>query len=632
MLIQKHYPKIIFSGLLLTVIISVILGWNSRAIWGFSIIEVLILTLFFLHLIFNKEKTVKPFPKILLLWLFILGISTITSIYIYNSLIDFLRYIVYLVGFWLSWHYIDTMRKIKIYYFVLLCMGFLATLYGLLDFQNLKILEVGIGSFFYWKNVYASFLVLILPMVFLFYLTSKKNLQTFILLFLMLLMLVNLFFTNSQAGWLIFIVIALSTTVLLFIILPQNRKKIITRIALLAFLTIITFWGFLKYHYLLFPVQDKTLAKQDFARTTTLQQSSIESRIIYWQNSIKIFQNYPIFGVGLKNFSIIYPHYFTKLWTSTSSPHNYIFLLLTTTGIFSALLFLVFLLFVFVKIIHTFLSHCRDKALNEEKFIFFIGLCASVVSILFFSFVDVTFEVPTLLYLWWIGLGILFGFLYSNISTPNTIYTKITLSIFTIICLTLVFLFILSENFYLQAKELENNPESISQRLDLLQKAKKIMPLSSEINEKLSQVYWDMVILKIGEGSDNMKKALDYAIKAEALNPQSAHYQYFLGYMYFLTQTQGTKNWPKVIYYLKKAIEFDFHDPVYYHTLAIVYYHLNQKQKALETIQTILDIYTQKEIEKIVIGYEIYENFGLKEKLQGLVRLKEFIKSGKLDK
>jgi O-antigen ligase len=75
--------------------------------------------------------------------------------------------------------------------------------------------------------------------------------------------------------------------------------------------------------------------------SVTPENFAIVERMAHWQAGWRMFQTYPIFGVGAGNFNVAYPEFFIAPWaTSQGHAHNYYIHTVAESGIFGLLSYL----------------------------------------------------------------------------------------------------------------------------------------------------------------------------------------------------------------------------------------------------------------------------------------------------
>ncbi len=133
---------------------------------------------------------------------------------------------------------------------------------------------------------------------------------------------------------------------------------------------------------------------QSLLRGTGLQNASGDlssGRTHFWQTALKIFFDYPIFGVGLNAFGTAFPNYDT--WNGTlrvEQAHNDYLQMLTEAGIFGFLCVAGFIFLLFKKTLRT-LSKTTDVFRRHAA----IGAIAGCFGILLHSFFDFPLRTPS---------------------------------------------------------------------------------------------------------------------------------------------------------------------------------------------------------------------------------------------
>ena len=126
------------------------------------------------------------------------------------------------------------------------------------------------------------------------------------------------------------------------------------------------------------------------------------------QSAIMMFKNYPIFGVGVRNYRIECKKEIYKKagkYYCTTHPHNTFFQILSETGIIGFLFFMSFLIFLYSKVF----SYLKDVYIRKMKVNFPLALCLVSILINFFPFVPTgSFFNNWLSTLYYLPIGLLF--------------------------------------------------------------------------------------------------------------------------------------------------------------------------------------------------------------------------------
>lgn len=127
-----------------------------------------------------------------------------------------------------------------------------------------------------------------------------------------------------------------------------------------------------------------------------LDSKTLESRILFWKNSMQMAKEHPLFGVGLGNWQIQFPKYGLNHFTeygivngenTLQRPHNDFVWILCETGILGLLAYLI----LFGVIFYQLYSLIRTATSSKEKWKFFFILSA-LIGYMIISFFDFPYE------------------------------------------------------------------------------------------------------------------------------------------------------------------------------------------------------------------------------------------------
>ena len=252
-----------------------------------------------------------------------------------------------------------------------------------------------IVGIFISPNILASYLIMNLFLVIgllLNSLTLKK--PVFWLSISLFVMIVTLLFTKSLGAILAFII-----SLVFFLIFSLHYlhgriqdKKIMQRInlcmlaVLIIFMLIVLF--FLKERLLqLIKISD--------------MQNSIVQRLYYWKASLEMIKDYPLAGVGWRNFGFLYKHYKLPLANVSHYSHNVFLQIMVEAGPLG--------LISFSWIVLIFLRKSLWNLKNEDiqwRFLN-LGIFCAGIAFLLHNLIDLTFYFNQASFEWWIILALL---------------------------------------------------------------------------------------------------------------------------------------------------------------------------------------------------------------------------------
>ena len=349
----------------------------------FLLICFFLLTLF-INALFSLDSS-NSLPRILKIFL-VIGLIFQTKKFIQNHRIEFESIV---LGFWAIIFLIVLFDIIFEIIFGFNTMGFVSYYPGrIASFFNDELI---VGSFFLSFGLLASnyFLEIF----------KKHQKKTF---FSILILIIISFFIGERANFIKFLI---SSLIFVFIIIRPNWKLTLVGILTLV-ITIALIINFNSNHSSRYVNTLKTLF-QDNGLNRYLKESQYGS---HYNAAYKIFKDYPIFGVGIKNYrnKVADSKYKNDDYKKTNArwathPHQIHFEFLSETGLFG---YLSFLIFIISSIFISLKSYLRNKNNYQLSSIIFItiSLIPFLPSGSFFS----TFSSG----LFWINYAIMVG--YSN--------------------------------------------------------------------------------------------------------------------------------------------------------------------------------------------------------------------------
>lgn len=211
---------------------------------------------------------------------------------------------------------------------------------------------------FVTPNALAGFLILIIPLAL--SLQSRTKWIVTPCLFLALL------FTKSLGAFL-----SLIFGMILFLFLRKKPAR--TEILLLLILGLCSIIIF--------------VLRQSVTKEYLLPAFSLERRLTYWQNTIKLIKLYPLFGVGIGNFNLRFSRY----------AHNVCLQIWAEMGILGIVSFL----WLIIGVIKS--AYNNIKTSSHQNYIY--PLLTSVIIFLLHNLFDFTFFLPEISLIWWLILG-----------------------------------------------------------------------------------------------------------------------------------------------------------------------------------------------------------------------------------
>lgn len=318
--------------------------------------------------------------------------STI-SIYSFVTREKLLLYISYAAFFLVTADYIRTSRQIKRFFWIVFTVCIIEALIGLMQYIASGTKVAASGTYVN-PNHLAGLLVLTIPLClgYLLYLYSKHgtvisrwggNIRLpvsshLIMYFATILMAISLILARSRGAILSFGV----ALFFFYILVSRGRKSNSTKWLLGSFIVIILIYS---VWIGLDPVIDK------FSDTTR----ELPNRTYIWKDSMNMIRDFPIFGVGLGNFSLAYTLYKEKAyWPHVyDHAHNDYIELATETGVIGFILIFWALIAFFRKVI----ADGKDLSPNSDPLRYYIllGAISGMFGMFAHTITEFTFQIPS---------------------------------------------------------------------------------------------------------------------------------------------------------------------------------------------------------------------------------------------
>ncbi len=149
-----------------------------------------------------------------------------------------------------------------------------------------------VGATFWDVNHYGAFLAALIPLVFVFFWTTKVRLQKIYYFIVLLSLIATLLITNSRSAWIMEFVAFVSFALILMI------KKFGTKGILILLLPIILFFASIGFMY----AQKSSPVRATIKQYMHYRVDSFDSHFLLLQGAFEIYQTYPILGGGYGGF------------------------------------------------------------------------------------------------------------------------------------------------------------------------------------------------------------------------------------------------------------------------------------------------------------------------------------------
>lgn len=465
----------------------------------------------------------------------------------------------------------------KVIYLIFLLMFFICV-YGILQYLGIEIIWPHTLNPFGGRcistfgnpNFLSSFIVLILPLIFGFFIWVNSNFIKFLFLSLFLIGFIALLFTFCRSSWFGFLV-SLICMLGLWIIID---KKIILKnknwlIASSIFIVLIILFS---------PrsavVEDGTNVVERACAAFNAEKSNqaIYQRLLIWETALSILKKYPYLGCGWGCFELFYPFYqgrflrldyFRPFRTHANNVHNEVLEVLTQVGIIGLIVFCWLFFNLGKYCYHSVKRLVHTKGEICEK-VLIPSLIGSVVGMLVDNMLNVSLHFPIPAFFFWLNVGFLIN-MGKKIEKENS-YVLIDLE-------RNKYNFFLKSSFYLLGWII----------LTLI-----VGIIWMEARNFVSAIYFFKgykLSRNTTQNTNILKKSIIEYTKAYELNRFSVHNNYQLGNV-----LARVGNIEEAIQFYKKALRaHPGYDEIYFN-LGVMYSKIKLWDKAIENYKTSLII------------------------------------------
>ncbi|MDP7420904.1 MAG: O-antigen ligase family protein [bacterium] len=365
------------------------------------------------------------------LYLGIMTVSIYFSYRMYLALTDWLRFVNYILVFYLILHCVRNFSRQRFLIRMVLTSGIICALYGIMQNFGMEFIfavnpsgRLKVFSFFGNPNFLAGFLVTMLPLALgeiagglvdaIMSTRSKGGFFRFSLgCMAFLLSFLCILPTQTRGAWLSFAGSSFCFAVMfLFFVIPELRKKVPSLrtgnllVVALVVMMVVGLVAEVFYHN-----QVKAYYHR-FKSIANPEERNIKQRLLMWQCTWDMMKDHPVIGVGVGNFKYLYFRYqgmfFEKPGTekyreTAVSPiraHNEYLQTGAEMGFLGLLSFLgviVTALWMVGKLLYTLES--------PSKRVFYASLVATNLGILSHAMVSFPFHRPTIAIIFWAALG-----------------------------------------------------------------------------------------------------------------------------------------------------------------------------------------------------------------------------------
>lgn len=565
------------------------------------IFTILLITLYFLKSIFSEKITWINGRLNLPIYIFIalLTISLFLSKNIEIGLNHYLRFISYLILFFIVLNTIKEKGQFDSFIRFFFITSFLVALYTIIQYYGLDPYYGYLGqltSTIGQKNWLSNYLALIFPIIFSFFLLENNRRYKIILFLSLLVLYTTLIIGQSRGIW-----ISIITTLLFALFLISryrlwevfrfNKRWLIVLLTIFLVITVI--------YSTENPINKSRLtAIERAASTFDKDDPSINTRFLIWRTALEIIKDKPILGLGIGTFSYHYLDYqaaflvnhpeYIKYNGKAAEAHNEYLHLAAETGI-TGLFSLLAIIFVFYYLIYQYLE--REK--NKDNIIIIFGLLMGITCFLIHCLFTFPFHVPVLGTTFFILLGLTIT--YINLSEKNegkessksavlvkfksnTFYTTIVTVMLIVLAVTGLWKialkpYLAEHNYFKGANHFAEQENGIA--LEYFKRAAQYDSNNGRILHALGSAYYQLDL------QEEAQKILQKT--TQIYRDRNTFRNLGLSYRQSGDFEQAEKQFQQAIYL----------DPKYYvayHDLASLYVYLNEYEKAIEQWQRAIDL------------------------------------------
>ncbi|MDO8735225.1 MAG: O-antigen ligase family protein, partial [Elusimicrobiota bacterium] len=306
-------------------------------------------------------------------------------------------------------------KSIKKVLFLSFIVAFVASVYAVLQYFDIEpIWQQTVNPYSMKRCVstfgnpvfISSFLVIMIPLSIVLFISSKSNYSKFLYISLTVTMILALFATMARSSWL-----GLFAS-LVFLTLVFKKKLFIYKKWFLGAILVLFLFMFIPSKW---PPEVKPFGSYVIERTTSIfslekSGSAAYQRFLIWLSAWDISKQNPVIGSGWGLFEMLFPFYQQRYLihpnltqrTHANNAHNVFLENLSQTGIIGLGIFL-WLIFCIVK----FGFHQIKNIKNDFQKTVAVGIFAGVIGMLVDNIINVTlyFVIPG--FFFWMNLGIL---------------------------------------------------------------------------------------------------------------------------------------------------------------------------------------------------------------------------------
>ncbi|MBU0469676.1 MAG: O-antigen ligase family protein [Candidatus Omnitrophica bacterium] len=333
-----------------------------------------------------------------------------------------------------------------------------------------------VGSLLGWPNVLAAYLMLIIPLAFIFFFIEKNKLQKVFFALAFFVMVAAMLLTYSLGGWLCFFIAV-------FISMLFYKKVVGTDDGGISFnkllLICVIFFSVFGSMVIVNRIKDRGA-------------SNLIPRMSYLNTVLSVINEHPIRGSGFNSFQVANRRYiYSKTEGYSMFVHNSYLQIWSEVGILGVLVFI----FVLLKVIESSCLLFKRLRVGEDGLIL-MGLLCSVGAFMIHNIFSFTFLKPNIAFFWWVQLAVLLAWIKILDSKQERAVAKGLEFNRNPILITAVFVILLMvcskriyvSDHYLHKGQRVFNAGDIDQAFQCLIRAQKENPINGKVTSALGVV------------------------------------------------------------------------------------------------------------------------------------------------